>query len=236
MHNSIRDVQSNKERGFMNKLKLKKIFASGFCFDKLFLFFLLGSVFGGFFEEIQWFIAHKTWTCRHDLLYGPFSTLYGFGMVIFLILLLPKNYERGIFKTFFLAFFIGGVFEYFAGVLSEQVLNIKFWDYSSMFLNIDGKTSIPIMLIWGILGVLLLKVIYPFVSRYIEKIPYKIGKILNTCLMLFLFFDMLLSYSVFVRMLMRNKEIAPKTCIGKFYDKKYNDEFMYKKYPILKGE
>ena len=214
----------------------RKVFAEGLCFYKIFIFFVFGSVFGGFFEEIQWFVIHKSWTCRHDLLIGPFSTLYGFGMVLFLLLLGPGNGKRGIFKTFFYSFLIGGIFEYIAGVLSEWVLNIKFWDYSSMLLNINGKTTIPIMMVWGILGVIVLKVIYPLGSIWIEKIPSKIGKPICILFFLFLTFDMVLSYSVFGRFVLRRDGNPPKTFIGEFYDKKFNDEFMYNKYPILKGE
>ena len=123
----------------------EKVFAKGFCFFKIFIFFLLGSIFGSLFEEIQWFIEIGTFTCRCDLLYGHFSTLYGFGIVLFLLILVPRNNQRGFMKTFFYSFFLGGIFEYFAGLFSEKILNIKFWDYSTMFLNINGKTTIPIM-------------------------------------------------------------------------------------------
>lgn len=216
--------------------KPKKVFAKGLSFDKIFIFFLIGSIFGSFFEEIQWFVKTKTWTSRHDLLYGPFSTLYGFGMIIFLIILAPKNNKRGIIKTFICAFFIGGILEYIAGFLAEKIFSIKFWDYSSMFLNINGRTTIPIMIIWGIFATLLLKVIYPVISNLIEKIPYIIGKTLCTILLIFITFDIILSYSVFYRMVLRHKNIPPQTKIGVFYDKKYHDEFMYNKYPILKNE
>lgn len=214
----------------------KKVFAKGLCFDKVFLFFILGSLFGSFFEEIQWFIQHGVWTSRHDLLYGPFSTLYGFGLVLFLIILGPKNHKRGFFKTFLYAFFLGGIFEYLAGVLSETVFDIKFWNYSGMFLDINGKTTIPIMIGWGIMGVVLLKIVYPIVSKWIEKIPYSLGK--TFCILLFIFIsvDMVLSYSVFGRMILRHKGIEAQTFIGRFYDEKYNDAYMYNKYPILKGE
>lgn len=214
----------------------KKVFAEGLCFDKVFLFFVLGSIFGSFFEEIQWFVQHGVWTSRHDLLIGPFSTLYGFGLILYLLILGPRNGRRGLIKTFLYAFFLGGIFEYIAGVLAEHVLSIHFWNYSSMFLNIDGKTTIPIMVIWGVMGVVLLKIVYPVVSKWIEKIPYKVGKIINILFLLFLTFDMLLSYSVFGRMIARHKGKEPRTFIGEYYDKKYNDEYMYNMYPILKGE
>lgn len=217
-------------------IKEKKIFAKGFNFYKLFIFFVLGSIFGSFFEEIQWFIHKGKWTSRHDLLYGPFSTLYGFGLVLFLIILGPHNERRGIFKTFFYAFLLGGIFEYIAGVLAEKFFSIKFWDYSSMILDINGKTTIPIMIVWGIMGVILLKIVYPVLSKWIEKIPYSVGKIFCFFMLVFLSLDMLLSYSVFGRMILRHKGVVPKSFIGEFYDEKYNDEYMYNKYPILKGE
>lgn len=216
--------------------KEKKIFAKGFNFYKLFIFFVLGSIFGSFFEEIQWFIHKGKWTSRHDLLYGPFSTLYGFGIVLFLIILGPRNERRGVIKTFFYVFLLGGFFEYIAGMLAEKVFNIKFWDYSNMFLDINGKTTIPIMIVWGLMGVILLKIVYPVVSKWIEKIPYRVGSIVCVFMFVFLSLDMLLSYSVFGRMILRHRGVAPKSFIGEFYDKKYNDKYMYNKYPILKGE
>ena len=115
----------------------KKVFAKGLSFYKIFIFFVLGSLFGSYFEEIQWWIVHHCLTSRHDLLIGPFSTLYGFGMILFLLFLGPKNNRRGIMKTFFYAFLLGGIFEYIAGVLAEQICHIKFWDYSNLFLNIN---------------------------------------------------------------------------------------------------
>lgn len=220
----------------MNEENKSKVFAKGLCFDKIFLFFVLGSVFGSFFEEIQWFFKTGKWTSRHDLLYGPFSTLYGFGLILFLLILGPKNKERGIVKTFFYSFLLGGIFEYIASYLAEIIFKIKFWDYSQMILNIQGRTTIPIMIVWGIISVILLKIIYPFVSNILEKIPYVLGKFITIILFLFLLFDMTLSYSVFMRMRLRQQNYPAKTFIGEYYDNKYNDDFMYNKYPLLKGE
>ncbi len=213
----------------------KKVFAKGLSFYKIFIFFILGSLFGSYFEELQYFIKNDCFTTRHDLLIGPFSTLYGFGMILFLLILGPKNNYRGIGKTFLYAFLLGGIFEYIAGVVAEQICHIKFWDYSSMFLNINGKTTIPIMFIWGVLGTFELKILYPILSKYIEKIPPLIGKTLCILFLIFILFDMILSYTVFARMVKRKENIPPKTKIGVFYDQVFNDEFMYKKYPILRG-
>lgn len=211
-------------------------FAEGICFKKFFLFFVLGSLVGSFYEEIVFFVQFKEWTCRHDLLYGPFSTLYGFGLLLFLLFLCWKNKERGFVKTFLYASFIGGIFEYLASFFLEFFLGIKFWDYHDLFLNIHGRTTIPYMLAWGLMGTVVLKVIFPFVSKWIEKIPEKIGNILYIVLLLFLIFNMVLSYTVFIRMIYRNRGVTPKTYIGELYDKYYTNEYMYNKFPILKGK
>lgn len=216
--------------------KQKQDFAEGINLYKIFIFFILGSIFGSFFEEILFFFQNGSWTRRHDLIYGPFSTLYGFGVVLFLCVFVKKNVTRSIPKTFFYISLLGGLVEYIAGLLSETFLHIKFWDYSNMFLNINGRTTIPIMLIWGLMGTILLKVVYPFISKWIEKIPKKIGKPVCILLFILLALDMLVSYTAFFRMLSRSKGINAKNKIEELYDKLYPDEFMYQKFPILQGK
>lgn len=214
----------------------EKIFAKGIGFYKVFIFFVLGSILGSFYEEILFFIQTKEWTCRHDLIYGPFSTLYGFGTSLFLILLGPKNEKRGIIQTFFLASFIGGITEYLVGLFSEFFFKIRFWDYSHDFLNIGGKTTLPYALIWGLFATLFLKFLYPKVSNLIEKIPMAIGKAICLVVFVLMILNLFISYTAFFRMLERNKGQEPKTFLGQVYDKVYSDDFMYQKFPILKGK
>lgn len=217
-------------------MKQSKVFAEGFCFYKIFIFFVLGCVIGSFYEEVIFFFQTKEWTVRHDLIYGPFSSLYGFGLVIFLLLLGPKNEERGFFKTFIYASFIGGVTEYMAGFISDIFFHIKFWDYSGMFLNIHGRTTIIYALTWGLFATVFLKWIYPFLSKLIENIPVNIGRLVCILLLIFFIFDLFVSYGAFFRMLSRQKGKEAKTFIGEIYDKVYDNDFMYKKFPILKGK
>lgn len=213
-----------------------KVFAKGLCFSKVFIFFLLGCLFGSLFEEIIYFFQYGEWTKRYDLIYGPFSTLYGFGVVLYLVILQERDHKRGIIKTFIYCALLGGVAEYIASLFLELFLNIKFWDYSNMFLNFGGRTSIPVMIIWGIEGTILLKLIYPFLSKLIEKIPFKVGRIVCILLLILIILDIIVSYSAFIRMIYRNKGSAPKTKIGEIYDQIYNDDFMYQRFPILKGK
>lgn len=237
LYKIIHMTQNIFERGYkMKNDEHTKVFAEGFCFMKIFIFFILGCLIGSLFEETLLLFQNGEWTSRHDMIYGPFSTLYGFGFAIYLLVFLRGNEKRGILKTFVLATILGGIIEYSAAFISETFLGIKFWDYSNMALNIQGRITIPIMIGWGIGGTVLLKLIYPFLSNLIEKVPYKIGNIIVATLLVFMIINMTISYSAFLRMVFRNRGEEPKTIVGEVYDKVYNDEFMLKKFPILKGK
>ena len=113
---------------------------------------------------------------------------------------------------------LGGIFEYITSLVLDVWLHAKFWDYSNMFLNINGRTTILFMIIWGVIGVIILKFIYPFLSNLVEKIPYKIAFPIYLIVLIFMIFNVAISYSAFVRMIYRNKGYEPRTFIGKIYD------------------
>jgi len=214
----------------------EKVFTKSFYFLNFFYLFLFGCLFGTYFEEILFFIQHKEWTSRAGVLYGPFSPLYGCGVLLFVLLLGKKDKERNIFKTFFMCTFIGGVAEYFASLLFETFFQIRFWDYSTDFLNIHGRTTIPFMLVWGLFGTFLMKVIVPLISKGVKKIPIRVGVLLSFVLAILLSIDILLSFTAFIRMRERQKNHEALTFIGEFCDQMYSDDFMKEKFPILKGK
>ena len=67
-----------------------------------------------------------------------------------------------------------------------------------------------------------------------EKIPYKIGQPIYKIVLVFLLLDIFITYSAFARMAWRNNGQKPFTVSGEFYDKVYDDEFMYQKFPIMR--
>ena len=75
------------------------------------------------------------------------------------------------FLVFIAGFFFGGAFEYLCSVFTEVFFGMKFWDYSYMPFNIDGRTNLLFMFFWGIVALVWFKFIYPPFSKFIEKIP-----------------------------------------------------------------
>ena len=92
------------------------------------------------------------------------------------------------------------------------------------------------MLAWGLLGLFLMKVAYPFVSKLVEKAPYKIAQPIYIVILVFIILDMILTYSALGRMTFRSQGKEPFTFVGKIYDKIYTDEYLYNKFPAMRPD
>ena len=225
-----------EEKIELEKTEEKKIFAKGYCFTKIFIFFLIGCLFGTYYEEILCFISKREWVNRQGLIFGPFSPIYGFGVSIYIALLGKHNEKRSILKTYLYSCLIGGVAEFMTSIIGEFAFGVKFWDYTGYFLNILGRTTIPFMLAWGLLGLFLMKVAYPLVSKLVEKIPYKYGEPIYIIVLIFIILDMILTYSALGRMALRDNGKEPLTFVGRIYDKIYTDEYLYNKFPAMRPD
>ena len=218
----------------------KQVFAKGICFDKLFLIFIVGSIFGTIYEQLVHLVPIFIETGKIDIvsrtavIYGQFNMIYGFGAVILIALLVKNDKELKWYEVLLYGALIGGGFEYLISFLQETFTGSVSWNYRGKLLNINGRTTIPYMFVWGLLSLLLIKVIYPFVSKLIEKIPYNLGSFLTNILVVLLSIDMLISWSAIIRQNFRKQGLEPVTFIGKFYDKVYPDSFMEKIYPNMK--
>lgn len=220
----------------MSKEK-KEVFAHGLCFQKLFLLFVIGCVVGTYYEQILYLFQHyfKTgellWASRRGVIYGPFSPIYGAGIVLITALLGKK--QRPWYQTFLLGALIGGGFEYIISFLQEIFVGTISWDYSGHFLNFHGRTSVPIMICWGTAIMFYMHLVYPKLSSWIEKIPIDFGTIMVRILAVYLCFDMTLSWSALLRQNMRRNDIGPFTFVGEFFDRYYPDEFLKQYFPNM---
>lgn len=70
---------------FMEKIKEERKFATGFCFYKYFYVFTIGCIIGYIYETIIEYIQTGTFVNKQELIFGPFVTVYGIGMLVFTI-------------------------------------------------------------------------------------------------------------------------------------------------------
>lgn len=218
-------------------MRSKEVFAEGFSPKKLFLVFVIGSIIGVFYEQILNLVkvylstGNIVWELRRGVLYGPFNPLYGFAAFVLIYLLAKPNYSN--LKTFIYGALLGGVIEYLVSLLQEIFTHTTSWDYSNYFLNIGGRTTIPYMIVWGLLSLIFIKFVYPYFSNFIEKIPVNIGNIIFYLLLIFLIIDMFVSWTALFRSAMRRNDIEPITPIGRLYDQVYPDRVLARSFPNM---
>ena len=170
---------------------------------------------------------------RSSVLYGPFSIVWGLGMVV-LTLLLDRYRNRR--DSFILIFgtIVGGVYEYICSVFTEMVFGTIFWDYSKIPFNLGGRINLLFCFFWGIVALVWLKLIYPFLSKIIEKIPKKPGTILSYIFVVFIAVNMALSGLALARYSKRAEGLTAQNGIEVFMDKHYPNERMEAVYPNAK--
>ncbi len=95
---------------------------------------------------------------NRGFLRSPMLPIYGFGVIIILLICLPVRDHPVLVYIFGL---IGTTaLEYFTGWLMESLLKMKYWDYSQRKYNIKGRICLRSSLFWGLLSLLLMYVIH----------------------------------------------------------------------------
>ena len=140
-----------------------------------FLYFLIFAIIGWILETCFSFYALGHFTKR-GFLYGPLCPIYGFGALILIIFF--STYRKHNVKLFIYAAVIFSIFEYIVSFILEALFSAHWWDYTSEFMNLNGRISIFYSFAWGIIAILFINLIYPFFKKKINivlsKIPYKI--------------------------------------------------------------
>lgn len=190
---------------------------------KIFWIFMIGSIFGFFAEIIYAFICTRDLEIRRGLIYGPFIQIYGIGALAYYILVSKVKEPK---KAFFIGMFMGGCLEYLCSFFQELFFGTISWDYTSEFLDINGRTCFIYCLYWGIIAVLYLKFAYPILKKIDFIMEYSKIKILTIFLMLFMICDITISCMAAVRQQERRNSIPANGRIDEFLDKYYNDTFL----------
>ncbi len=188
-------------------------FAYGLSFSKLFWLFVIGSFFGTVLETFWALFAEGHFEMRVGWVLGPFIPVYGVGAVA-ITLCLYKLHSKSDVIVYIASAVIGATFEYLCSYFQEKFLGTISWDYSDTPFNIDGRTNLMFALIWGFLGLVWLRNLYPFISNLIEKIPKKAGKIITVIFCIFMALDGLLSIAAINRWQSATTAYRPKPSSG----------------------
>ncbi len=143
---------------------------------KLTFYVIVYGFLGFWLERVINLIFMQRWY-DNSVLYGPFQLMYGFGVVWSVVAyhtLKKLRLNRYLFWPLFLFLSIFGVglSEYISGVMHEAIYGIVFWDYSKVF-TVCHHPYVCILptSIFGLLTVLTVILVHPFLERIILRIP-----------------------------------------------------------------
>lgn len=229
------EIKTNnmKEYTQVYENKEEEPFAFGFCFTKLFYLFLFGSMLGTLFETIWALFAEGHFEVRVGMVYGPFIPVYG-GGACFLTAVLYKLYKLSDTLIFVISAVVGAGFEYFCSWFQETLFGTVSWDYSNTAFNLDGRTNLMYALIWGFLGLVWVRYLYPWASMLIEKIPKRAGSIITTFLIVFMLINAFMSVSATYRWTQRTEGVPASNSFDRYLDKHFDDDKMNFLFPHMK--
>ena len=157
--------------------------------DKIIFYFIIYSFLGWCLESVYKTIIFKKIT-NSGFLYGPFCPMYGIGAVM---MIAASSLSDNIFVIFLLGFLLFTLWEYIVAVVLEKMFKTKYWDYSQLKFNFQGRICLKNSIYWGILGVLLVFVIQPAIERITDVIPANALFYLNIVICVIILTDVIIT-------------------------------------------
>ena len=214
--------------------KQATVFAYGCSFYKIVWIFVIGSFLGDIVETLFCRATAGVWMSRSSLVWGPFSIVWGMAMAAGTLLLYRYRDKTDVFLLT-AGTFLGGAYEYMCSVVTELVFGKVFWDYSKIPFNLGGRINLLYCFFWGIAALVWIKILYPNMSGWIEKIPMKVGKILSWCLIVFMCLNMSVSALALIRSDQRVHQVKATNEWQKVMDEHYDDQKLKEIYPNALG-
>ncbi len=162
----------------------------------LFLLFLTYSFLGWIMEMIVTVIEDKEIVNR-GFLVGPYCPIYGVCSIAMILLL---NKVTNPILLFVLSIIICSVGEYLTSYILEKIFNARWWDYSNMKFNLNGRICLECASGFGIGALLMIYVLNPILLPIIESIPLSTRIILLSIISIALIFDLFVSFGVIINL------------------------------------
>ena len=159
-------------------------------FFHILTYFVIYSFLGWVLESTVRTICERK-MINTGFLIGPFCPIYGFGAIIMILFL--NEFKSNSILLFFISFIVLTLWEYIVGVLLEKFFSTKYWDYSDHKFNYKGRICLINSIAWGILGVLFINYIHPFIIQVLSYVDFMYIAIIASIIALILLIDSIIS-------------------------------------------
>lgn len=207
--------------------------------DCILLFFFY-SFIGWGVEVLEGIINNRGFINR-GFLVGPICPIYGVSCLSMLFIL--DKYENDYIILFLLGMVICTLIEYITSLILEKIFDTRWWDYSDHKINLNGRVCLETMILFGVSGIILMKVFKPLTNLILGIIPTNIKFVIAIVLLVVMLIDLFFSIKV-INYLKSNNLIKVSDCT-KEVNKKVKDilqksgymtKRLLKSFPLLKGK
>ncbi|MEG0302238.1 putative ABC transporter permease [Gordonibacter sp.] len=187
-------------------------------------------VFGLVVETVFHVIVYGSYESRAGLVWGPFSPIYGVGAVA-LTVFLNRFYHSHNLVIFLISMVVGSVLEYVTSWGMEFFWGAIAWDYSGTFGSIGGRTNFAFGMMWGMLGLVWVRIVLPLVKRLFMQVSAKsmLARIITAGMTAFLAVDITVTVMALDREGQRAVGIPATTWEQQFFDEHFPDSYLQSK-------
>lgn len=209
----------------------------------LFWVFFVCSVLGLILEEVWHMVVVDpgVYQDRAGMLFGPFSPIYGFGAVL-MTMALNRFYKKNPLIIFLVSALIGGAFEVFVGWFMQTSFGVVSWSYSHIRLFgmpdpiavlTGGRTCTPFVCMWGLGGLIWIKVLLPRLLKLINMIPWKRRYSATVILTAVMLIDGVMTLQSLDYWYQRVNGTVRNIPVAQFYDKHFDNEYMENRFQSM---
>lgn len=209
----------------------------------LFWVFFVCSVLGLILEEVWHMVVVDpgVYQDRAGMLFGPFSPIYGFGAVL-MTMALNRFYKKNPLIIFLVSALIGGAFEVFVGWFMQTSFGVVSWSYSHIRLFgmpdpiavlTGGRTCTPFACMWGLGGLIWIKVLLPRLLKLINMIPWKRRYSATVILTAVILIDGVMTLQSLDYWYQRVNGTVRNIPVAQFYDKHFDNEYMENRFQSM---
>lgn len=209
----------------------------------LFWVFFVCSVLGLILEEVWHMVVVDpgVYQDRAGMLFGPFSPIYGFGAVL-MTMALNRFYKKNPLIIFLVSALIGGAFEVFVGWFMQTSFGVVSWSYSHIRLFgmpdpiavlTGGRTCTPFACMWGLGGLIWIKVLLPRLLKLVNMIPWKRRYSATVILTAVMLIDGVMTLQSLDYWYQRVNGTVRNIPVAQFYDKHFDNEYMENRFQSM---
>lgn len=161
-------------------------------FFRYFILFIIYSFIGWLFEVFLTIVKEHKYVNRGFLI-GPIVPIWGTGAILISLILKEKD---GIFNLLVSSAFIGTFLEYLVNVIMEKIFKARWWDYSNLPFNINGRVWLGSSILFGIGGMCVVLYFNPFFLSFINNLNSNMLIYFGLLLLIIVIIDLSISCNI----------------------------------------